>query len=444
MTTISLFLYATIIILIISLTYRKFKTSGEIFTPWTIFSALSIIDIYIPAFLALSINGKLSAASWMVPIEPETTAEAALIFSIGHIFFSIGYFSIKNKPKQKTHFTINIKVAYSIFFISTLIYLLSLYLEISRSGGLSEYISYKLLTRWDPNHIQSLTPFEELIATLTPSLLNISLIITGILFYHAEKINKKPLLKITLVLVGFAVCSTTFFRGTYIKFIIGLTCAAILAKKERLPEQIFLKNSTATTKKILLATVLIFVFTGALRQYFSAQEWGNEESPKSQITAIEKIQSAFSGSGLIGLGSIVENYGTKIDYLYGKTIYDVMLRPIPRFLYPSKPQWYGIDDITRGLGWPESTQSAVTPQGEFFANFGLAGILAMTILGVTFSYLTKLFSSSTRKQFLYFFIILPSVTTTFWMSFTGLMNSILTLPIAFLAIAPIFQKIKKS
>lgn len=440
MTIFSFFLFATTALLTGLIVYAFFRKTGEIFTPWTIFSALSIIDVYIPALIASMTGRKLSAATWMTPIELNTTIEAVLIFIIGHVLFSIGYFSLKTNNKKIITHDINLKIAYFVLIFSTAIYLVSMFFEIKRIGSIAEFISYKLLTRWDPNSSQQLSATEEIIASLSPSMLSIALISIGIIFSHINDPKRSSIIKAILLLVGFALCSTTFFRGTYIKFIIGITSLIIFSKKTRMPHQIFLKKSRDFTKKILFATIIIFILVGSIRQYYSTKEWNNEANQYKNTNLLEHIQEIFSGSGLIGLGSIVASYGKSVDFLYGKTIYDVMLRPIPRSIYPTKPKWYGIDDITRGLGWPDSTQSAVTPQGEFYANFGLVGLALMLVLGFLFSYLTKALTKSTKTQFLYFFIILPSVTTTFWMSFTGLMNSLLTLPIIILAITPIFKK----
>ena len=67
--------------------------------------------------------------------------------------------------------------------------------------------------------------------------------------------------------------------------------------------------------------------------------------------------------------------------------------PIPRAIYKSKPEWYGIDDITTGMGWPSSSQSAVTMPGEAYANFGWFGLFVAVFYGVFFGLFLKFINS---------------------------------------------------
>ena len=69
----------------------------------------------------------------------------------------------------------------------------------------------------------------------------------------------------------------------------------------------------------------------------------------------------------------MRRYGHDLDFLMIKHILMLLLL-IPRAIYKSKPEWYGIDDITTGMGWPSSSQSAVTMPGETYANFGWFGL----------------------------------------------------------------------
>jgi len=76
--------------------------------------------------------------------------------------------------------------------------------------------------------------------------------------------------------------------------------------------------------------------------------------------------------------------------------------PVARSIYPSKPAWYGIGNRTRGMRWPESTQSAVSPQREYYANFGLWGILFMYFLRVFFGGCRRL-----AEKIYYIFLCMP-------------------------------------
>jgi hypothetical protein len=131
-----------------------------------------------------------------------------------------------------------------------------------------------------------------------------------------------------------------------------------------------------------------------------------------------------AGHGLLGISHIVAEYGQSVPFLGGKTYFDMLLLPVPRTIYTAKPAWYGIDDITRGLGWPESTQSAVTMPGEAFANFGLFGLLMAIPMGLLFGQLEK----TMRVNIIRYLLLGPTVffqmvAVTNWMSFTGFMNA---------------------
>lgn len=131
-----------------------------------------------------------------------------------------------------------------------------------------------------------------------------------------------------------------------------------------------------------------------------------------------------AGAGLLGVSKIVAQYGTTVDYFRGKTYLDMALLPVPRAIYRSKPKWYGIDDISKRMGWPETTQSAVTMPGEAFANFGLAGLLMAIPMGAGFGLMWRLASRSKVRLILVGpTLFFQAVTVTMWMSFTGLMNA---------------------
>jgi len=135
-----------------------------------------------------------------------------------------------------------------------------------------------------------------------------------------------------------------------------------------------------------------------------------------------------TGQGLNGVAYVVSAYSSSTPYFWGKTYLDMLLLPVPRWIYSSKPDWYGIDDITRAMGWPDTTQSAVTIPGEAFANFGWFGLPVALVFGVIFWALYALSARAATRNL----VIFPSVTfyvlfVTNWMSMTGLMNQLLPL-----------------
>jgi hypothetical protein len=76
------------------------------------------------------------------------------------------------------------------------------------------------------------------------------------------------------------------------------------------------------------------------------------------------------------------------------------------------------------MGWPESTQSAVTMPVEAYTNFGFYWLLVAIHFGLLFSQLQKAIGVSRVRHLLLgppFFFEMASVTN--WMAFNGYMNA---------------------
>jgi hypothetical protein len=124
----------------------------------------------------------------------------------------------------------------------------------------------------------------------------------------------------------------------------------------------------------------------------------------------------------------------------GRTIIDMLLLPIPRAIWTAKPVWYGIDDITRSMGWPESTQSAVTMPGELYANFAVWGLPLMWIYGWLFGVM-RTYRFDPVVRYIYGFILVPMMLPTFWMAFTGFVNQLAPVPAVALALWLLFPRV---
>lgn len=189
---------------------------------------------------------------------------------------------------------------------------------------------------------------------------------------------------------------------------------------------------------ILLGSVL-FVSYGAIRNYYnSSSETQNNPLSANESILLEGIR-LIRGEGLIGFTRIINVYPNSVDYLLGKTYLDMMLLIIPRSIYTSKPEWYGVSDISRGLGGPDTTQDAVTVPGEAYANFGPIGISLVMIFGALYGFLYR-YKNHPRYRYAYAFIVIPSIFPFFWMSLTGLVNNMLALPFAMVVLALVVQR----
>ena len=172
-----------------------------------------------------------------------------------------------------------------------------------------------------------------------------------------------------------------------------------------------------------LLVVTAFLGYGAIRGAFVDQALGQESEEKTSI--IYKVLN--QGSGIQGVSGVMRRYGEDLDFLMGKTYVDMLLLPVPRVIYKSKPEWYGIDDITTGMGWPSSSQSAVTMPGEAYANFGWFGLFIAALYGIFFGLFLRFINTKGGVYtVLYASVIIPVIFVSNWMAFTGIMNMFFT------------------
>ena len=199
---------------------------------------------------------------------------------------------------------------------------------------------------------------------------------------------------------------TTFYRGT---ILIGLLLSLFILFGEKIFEFSY-KRST----RLLVVVATVIVGITLLRSSLRVKE------VKDDRPASEAISLLFEGQSLKGATRIIKFY--KVDELFlGKTYLDMLLLPVPRAIYKNKPEWYGIDDISRKMGLPSTSQSSVSIFGEAFANFIFLGFITIPFWGLLFYFFSKI----DLAGFIVF--VVPMIMSIFWMSFTGFMNSIVYL-----------------
>ncbi len=102
----------------------------------------------------------------------------------------------------------------------------------------------------------------------------------------------------------------------------------------------------------------------------------------------EYVSSGFEASSLrvdmLGVLSVlVRDTPSRVSYQYGKTLATLLIAPIPRFLWPGKPDnsvglW-----ITKNYSHGLESHTAPTQVGEFYINFGIVGVIGgMLMLGL--------------------------------------------------------------
>jgi hypothetical protein len=247
--------------------------------------------------------------------------------------------------------------------------------------------------------------------------------IAGLGFAFRRRFKRATIFRKVFPVLAMGLAVLTFLRGSVLACLITFIFAEFYRRRFETDGSNIQPLRIRPILVAATAIVLSIYVYGSVRDDFR----GAAASLDSEASDTEVKTPTFltAGHGLLGVAHILDNYGNGVPYLMGKTYIDMLLLPIPRAIYTSKPDWYGIDDITRGMGWPESTQSAVTMPGEAYANFGLWGLVMAIPLGMLFGLTYRLSLMRHETAILFgptLFFVLPSVAN--WMSFTGIMNAL--------------------
>lgn len=436
---------AQMIVLLIALMFLEYKRTHEMLTPWTIFLGMAVIDVFLPGLLFLCF-GMLKQPEWREPLEDEGLIAALLVFTASILCFAGGYFYCARRgwrthvsqSRPVVHATaLNLRLVYLALCVSGTWYLWTLLVNVSTAGSFSAYLTNMLITRWKPEATEFSNIYEFVFTRVGSSMMTVFLTIVGMLFFYRKTYHHEVLWGVVLPCVGWLFTLTTFFRGSQLAYCVALVAVETIRLKS-LPRARIPKQPRETIRGLLagnyrkilgltLLGILLFVAYGTARNYYSSQV-GDAVGISTTESVRFEGERFIRGESLISLASIMAFYPQKGDYLYGKTLLDMSLLFIPRYLWASKPEWYGIDDITRGMGWAETTQNAVTMPGELYANFGLVGIPLMAGFGAIFGgFYTYRYDPHFR--FVYAFVFLPCMLVVFWMSYTGLINSLAHVPI---------------
>jgi hypothetical protein len=145
---------------------------------------------------------------------------------------------------------------------------------------------------------------------------------------------------------------------------------------------LYWKATPALRKTIIYATIfcapLIYGLMAAIGESRSSGTFSWE--------AREKTRGAVGHEKLRDLLYITSQVPAKADYLYGYTYYVQLVNPIPRFLWPGKPNkdiGLIMADMTGAL--TASGQAYATLDagllGEMYLNFGVIGIIGLSVFG---------------------------------------------------------------
>lgn len=399
------------------------RHQGAVVNAMSMFGAYAVLDIYVPAGLQL-VGAGGTWPRFAPPPSTEGMIEAVLVYDAFLLLFFLGhrFAGRRTVANSGSHVAARSTVGLWVMFALAVLYLSSLDMQVTQAGGWSEFFESRLKARWSATLVAPDSAWEAFLVKAGPaSLAGFVVLTTG--FFAIRSQENVWLRSLILPFIAWLLLGTTFFRGSQVLLFLSLWLAE--QKNARDDGQRTGELQESKGKVLLAMSVAAFVAYGALRTSLQSTV-GDSEGDGSLFGQLTDLAT---GHGLVGLSSILGFYPHQHDYLGGKTIIDMILLPIPRAIYTSKPEWYGIDDITVAMGWPESTQSAVTIPGELFANFGYFGLVFSIFYGGIFGLLDRLRGGG-RTGMLYCFALPSLVPVTQWMSTTGLINALIFLPLA--------------
>lgn len=374
----------------------------------TIYLLFSSLDYFIPGLINSVLKKNIELFNFEVNYDE--LIGGSLFYFLAHFIFVILSFLFLNTLNFRREFQVKESLITKLFIV-----LFSLkFIEIYSYGDLATWFFVKSTERWS-QYTNNLIK--------TPSLYHFSMLWQPLvyrillIFVYISEVNRQRLSRVFWVLI-FLYVITNFFRGAIVHIFLMFIGINVYKKK----------ISMLKLVQYSLVGFIALVLYGSIRDI--------EKTKNLDITS--SIANVFAGHGLAGFHVIYEEFGTNIDYLNGKTYIDMLLLPIPRSIWVSKPDWYGIDDINKALGYPSTTQTAVSWPGELYANFGYVGLFLVPVLFVCF-YIIQILLGLLKLGIIKEVIFIPLIFVFNWMSFTGYMNTFIYL-IPILLIVGSFKK----
>ncbi len=421
-----------------SLAWREYRRTHELFTPWLLFLVYAILDVFLPAAVFLAGNPP-TLASWMVPLRKEDIATATLLYLVSLAFFAGGYFFVSRRTRDEEGATawqaladvrVNVRYVYVGLVVAGGWYVSHQLTLMNQAGSFDVYLSERFRQRFRPEIFESRNVLDFVFNQFAPSMLPLFLVLVGVLFFFRHRYGRPILWGWVLPVVAWLLTLTTFYRGYQLNFFLSLafieSCRvrAVNVGPAAAPATIGstrTKTVTTRTKVLAAVAVLVFLVYGAYREYNSSFTYGRPVTVTAAISS--QGGELVRGWGTVGLASILHAYEDGGSRLGGTSVVTTLFMPVPRPVWPGKPERYGAEEVTRRMGWPSTTQSAITVPGELYANFGLLGLPAMAALGFLFRYVYRR-RLDPRLFFAYAFFVPHAVLLTHWMSATGLMTSL--------------------
>jgi len=403
-----------------------------IFHPMVLFLALSALDAYVPA-LIWSFHGIPNTIQTASVLTANEVSTGLVLYLAAYALMSGGYVfgrACANTTRQSGVWLVRPRRFWWLLLILLIASVVQLALMIQSFGSAFVWFESRLIMRWDPNFVlnQKEMPFWRGLLESAPSRQCFSaMVLMGV--YYRNELKNPLLLGVVMPIAAVVLALATFYRGSALLLFVGLAHTEFMRRQDlRASTRSSLMEGKAVvhgTKRritaLLIFSVVLFVLYGFARDYYGSRT--RQEEFRREANTMGVVSSGF---GLFGATHIAKHYGVDVPLFYGKTYFDMMLLPVPRAIYTSKPLWYGIDDITRALGWPETSQSAVSIPGEAYANFKWLGLVLLAPWGIAAYIVYSLCSreNGSAWMFTYSGAVVYIIFISNWMSFTGVVNQL--------------------
>jgi hypothetical protein len=389
-----------------------------------VLAALSLIDVFIP-FIILDLYGYPDSLYGVLDVYHRLDGVVYYIIFYSIFFIYIITFTKKIDLNWHAQMCRMVPVFHKrggLFLIVTGgFFAMGLLYQIDLHGGVTHWIYNTFTLRFNPDKVHN--GFLENFFILPWRTAFNFFVLFGFFLRHA--LERPKLYGFVLPLISIMFSISTSYRGSILMLMLGfifLEMVRIKIHRQGDFRTIFGNGYEKILNFryyfLVVMAIIAFMLYGAVRSGYVEDALGYNKNQNSVV-----YQVISQGSSLEAISSIVKMYGNDLDYLYGKTYIDMLLLPVPRFIYTSKPKWYGIDDITRNMGGSKSTQSAVSMPGEAYANFGWYGLFIAVIYGAIFA---AIINSVNRRGGVYIIMYalygVPLLFVMNWMSFTGFMN----------------------
>ncbi|PYV72794.1 MAG: hypothetical protein DMG97_12775 [Acidobacteria bacterium] len=185
-------------------------------------------------------------------------------------------------------------------------------------------------------------------------------------------------------------------------------------------------------KLLIISPAVLLVFSVWAYVRHDISDLGEEIASHAQADVGNRVTTTLidttEGSCVMILLHMVNDFGSKFDYLYGVSYTKAITFVLPRRIYPDKPN--NFPTLLADLYEPgEITSLGATQLGELYANFGFLSVLLLPVVTVGLMWLSNRPPFGTEKHVLIeavlFLLLLWSVLASFEDSFITLVFALL-------------------